>query len=127
MKIAAILIQNAIRILGLVLIILGFLFWTGHSFALVPLHMRLGITLVVLLWVLSVLAIRAKVNPGLIVLSIGWGLLVAVFGMRMGAFLPGRSHEVIRVAHFLFGLIAIGLAESLAARIKRSLPAVSRS
>jgi hypothetical protein len=122
MKIATILIQNAIRILGLVLIILGFLFWTHHSLTLVPLHMRLGITLVVLLWVLAVLAIRAKVNAGLIIVSICWGLLVATFGMRMGTFLPGRSHEIIRVLHFLIGLGAMGFSESLAVRIRKSMP-----
>jgi hypothetical protein len=33
--------------------------------------------------------------------------------------LPGRSHEIIRVVHFLIGLMAIGLSESLASRIKR--------
>lgn len=119
MKTATVILQNAVRILGVVLIVLGFLFWTGHSFSLVPLHMRLGVTLVILLWVLAIIGVRAGVHPGLIVFSILWGLLVAVFGMTMGRFLPGRSHEIIRVLHFLIGLGAIGFSESLAARIKR--------
>ncbi len=114
-----IIVQNAVRILAVILIVLGFLFWTGHSFNLVPLHMQLGVALVVLLWILAGLAIRARVPLGLILSSFLWGLLVVFFGMTMGRFLPGRSHEVIRVLHFLIGLGAIGLAESLAARIKR--------
>ncbi len=128
LRMATIIVQNAVRILGVVLIVLGFLFWTGHSFALVPLHMQLGVALVVSLWVLALIGLRARVSGGLILSGLLWGLLVVFFGMTMGRFLPGRSHEIIRVVHFLIGLGAIGLSESLAARIKRgnrrsSLPA----
>jgi hypothetical protein len=83
--------------------------------------MRLGEALVALLWILAILGIRAKAPAGLIAAAILWGLVVVGFGMTMGGFLPGRAHEVIRVTHFLFGLGAIGLSESLAARIKRAL------
>jgi hypothetical protein len=83
--------------------------------------MRLGETLVALLWIAAILGIRAKVNPGLIVAAILWGFVVVGFGMSMGGFLPGRAHEVIRVAHFLIGLGAIGISESLTARIKRAV------
>jgi hypothetical protein len=124
MKTAAVIVQYAVRLLGLALIVLGFLFWSRTAFSLIPLHMRLGETLVALLWILAILGIPAKAPPGLIAAAIIWGLVVVGFGMTMGGFLPGRAHEVIRVAHFLMGLAAIGLAETLAARIKR---AVSRS
>ncbi len=120
LRTATIIVQNAVRIVGVVLIVLGFLFWTGHSFALVPLHRQLGVALVILLWILAGIAIRAGVPAGLVFSSILWGLLVVFFGITMGQFLPGRSHEVIRILHFLIGLGAIGLAESLGARIKRS-------
>src|ERR1700693_322594 len=119
MKTAAVIVQNAVRVLGLALIVLGFLFWSRTAFSLIPLHMRLGETLVALLWILAILGIRAKASAGLIAASIIWGFVVVGFGMTMGRFLPGRAHEVIRVAHFLIGLGAIGLSESLAARIKR--------
>jgi hypothetical protein len=113
------LLQNAVRILGVVLIVLGFMFWTGHSFNLVPLHMRLGIGLVALLWILAIFGMVARVNPALTIGSILWGALVFIFGMRMGAWLPGPAHEAIRVLHFLFGLVAIGLSEMISVRIKR--------
>jgi ABC-type long-subunit fatty acid transport system fused permease/ATPase subunit len=121
MKTAAAIVQNAVRLLGLTLIVLGFLFWSRTAFSFIPLHMRLGETLVALLWILAILGIVAKAPAGLIAAAILWGLVVVGFGMNMGGFLPGRAHEVIRVAHFLIGLAAIGLAESLAARIKRAL------
>lgn len=119
MKTATLILQNAVRVLGLTLIVLGFLFWSRTAFSLIPLHMRLGETVAALLWVLAILGIRAKAPAGLIAAAILWGLVVVGFGMNMGGLLPGRAHEIIRVAHFLIGLGAIGLSESLAARIKR--------
>jgi hypothetical protein len=120
MKTAAVIVQCAVRLLGLALIVLGFLFWSRAAFSLIPLHMRLGETLVVLLWILAILGIRSRAPAGLIAAAILWGLVVVGFGMTMGGFLPGRAHEVIRVAHLLIGLAAVGLAESIGARIKRA-------
>lgn len=122
MKLATILIQNAVRVLALILIILGISFWSGHACNLVPLHMRLGETLCGLVILLAILGIVARLNPVLTVIAIAWAFVIVIFGMRMGQLLPGPAHELIRVLHLLFGLVAIALAESLAARIKRKLP-----
>src|ERR1700730_13143073 len=121
MKIATRLIQSAIRVLGLMLLVLGFMFWSGRSFELVPVHMRVGEILVSLLWILAAMGLRAGVRPGLVLGAMLYGVVVVAFGMRMGTFLPGRAHEAIRVFHFLLGLGAIGLAESIGMRIKRGL------
>jgi hypothetical protein len=121
MKIATRLIQSAIRVLGLILLVLGFMFWSGRSFELVPVHMRLGEILVSLLWILAAMGLRAGVRPGLVLGAMLYGVVVVAFGMRMGTFLPGRAHEVIRVLHFLIGLGAIGLAESIGVRMRRRL------
>lgn len=120
MRIATVLVQNAVRFIGLILIVLGFLFWTHHSYDLVPVHMYLGIALVILLWIMAGIALAARLKPALPAIAFIWGLLVVYFGMSMGRMLPGAAHEVIRVLHFLIGLGAIGLSESLAARVKRS-------
>lgn len=120
MRLAIVILQNAIRLIGVILIVLGFLFWAKQAYNLVPLHMRLGVAEVILLWAMALLALRARVSLGLVAGAIMWGLLTAYFGMTMGSMLPGRAHEVVRVLHFLIGLGAIGMAESLAARAKRS-------
>lgn len=122
MKTATIIIQNAVRLIGVILIVLGFLFWAGHAFNLVPVHMKLGISLAGLLWILAILGMVARLSPVLTILAILWGALVVFFGMRMGGWLPGPAHEAIRVLHFLIGLAAIGLAEMISARIKRRMP-----
>ena len=124
MKSATLILQNAVRIVGAVLIVLGFLFWTGHAFGLIRLHMDLGFVLVALLWILSLIGARARLPWALVGVSIAWGVLVVAFGTSMGRILQGRSHEVVRVLHFLIGLIAIGLSESLALRIKRRIVSV---
>ena len=119
MKIATLVLQNAVRLLGLVLIVLGFQFWMGRALEMLPLHMRLGEGLVALLWILAALGLRANVRKGLVFGAIVYGLFVFLFAMNMGRFLPGRAHEAVRVLHFLFGLGAMGLAEAIGGRIKR--------
>ncbi|HWE53113.1 MAG TPA: hypothetical protein VG273_25200 [Bryobacteraceae bacterium] len=121
MKIATMIIQNAVRVLGLILLVLGFMFWSGHSFEYVPLHMRLGEILVSLLWIIAAMGLRAGVKPGMVLGAMFYGLIVVAYAMRMTTFLPGSAHEVIRVVHFLFGLGAIGLVEMIGAKIKRGI------
>jgi hypothetical protein len=121
MKIATIVIQNAVRILGLILLVLGFMFWSGHNFDLIPVHMRLGEILVTLLWIIAAMGFRAGVKAGMVLGAMFYGLIVVAFAMRMGRLLPGGAHEVIRIVHFLFGLGAIGLVEMIGAKIKRGI------
>jgi hypothetical protein len=121
MKIATRLVQSAIRVLGLLLLVLGFMFWSGRSLEMVPIHMRLGEILVSLLWILAAMGLRAGVKPGLVLGAMLYGVIVVAFGLRMGTFVPGRAHEAIRILHFLIGLGAIGLAESIGVRMRRRL------
>ena len=103
------------------LLVLGFMFWSGRSLEMVPVHMRLGEILVSLLWILAAMGLRAGVKPGLVLGAMLYGVIVVAFGLRMGTFLPGSAHEAIRILHFLIGLGAIGLAESIGVRIRRRL------
>jgi len=124
MRIATTVIQMLIRLLGLIMIVLGLLFWTGNALALIPVHMLLGIVLVLLLWVQAALAARAGVGAGMVALAFVWGLVVVALGMTQSQLLPGDFHWVIKLLHLLVGMAAIGLAERLATRAKRDrLPA----
>lgn len=110
---------------GLIQIVLGLLFWTGHADALVKVHIAIGLILVFSLWGLAGLAARAGVTPGLVWLAAIWGLIVPVLGLTQTRLLPGGTHWVIQVLHLLVGLAAIGLGQILAARIREVLPASS--
>ncbi len=118
MKTATTVAQMLVRFTGVLLIILGILFWTGNALTLIPVHMLLGFVLVLSLWTLAVLAARAGVPLGPVVLAVVWGLIVPILGVTQGQLLPGSAHWVIQALHLLVGLGAMGQAEGLAARIK---------
>lgn len=118
MKTTATVLQILVRIIGTILIILGVVFWTGNATTLIPLHMLLGITLVLLLWALAILGAIAGVNLGLVAVALIWGLIVPILGLTQERLLPGSMHWIIQVVHLLVGLGAIGLADNLARLIK---------
>jgi hypothetical protein len=120
MRTATTVIGMAIRVLGLVMIVLGLLFWTGNALNLIGLHMLIGIVVVLLLWALAIIAARNGVSLGLVALGIVWGLIVVVLGMTQTRLLPGDLHWIIRVLHLLVGIGALGIAERLAGTIKRA-------
>ena len=120
MKTAATALQMLIRLVGLTLIVLGVLFWTGHDLALIPVHIDIGLGFVLLLWIHALLAARAKVGAGLAVVEIVWGIAVLGLGMMQGQLLPGNAHWLIQALHLLLGAGAIGFAEVLSARMKRA-------
>lgn len=117
MKATATALRIFVGLDGLVLIALGLLFWTGNAGALVPVHMLLGIALVLALWMLAVLAAAAGVNLGLVALAFVWGLIVPALGLTQERLLPGGAHWLIQVLHLLVGITAIALAQVLAMRI----------
>jgi hypothetical protein len=111
-----------VRLTGLVQLVTGLLFWTGNALTLLPLHLLSGLALVLTLWALAALAARAGAGPGLPGLAVLWGVLVVVLGLTQGRLLPGDAHWVIQALHLLVGLVAIGLAQNLAARVRPGRP-----
>jgi hypothetical protein len=103
-----------IRITGLIQIVLGLLFWTNNALSLVPVHMLVGLILVIALWVVAALAGRTGVSMGLVALAVIWGLIVPILGVMQTGLLPGGAHWVIEVIHLLVGLVAMGLGDRLA-------------
>jgi hypothetical protein len=112
-------LQMLIRIGGLLLLLLGALFWSGHALSLVSLHMLVGLLFVLCLWGLAGVGLRAGAPLGLAALVAGWGALVVALGLTQDSLLPGSSHWVVRLVHLLVGITAIGLAEVLGGRIRR--------
>lgn len=120
MKTAITITHTLVRLTGLIQIVLGVLFWTGNALNLIPIHMLVGLVLVLSLWTLAILAARAGLQLSFVVLALVWGLVVVVFGLTQTQLLPGPFHWVIEVLHLLVGLGAIGQAEGLAARSKQA-------
>lgn len=122
MRTSAIAAQMLVRLLGVILVILGVLFWLGAARNLVPLHMALGGVLVLAVWVLAGVGARARVGVGLVVLAVVWGLLTLFVAVRQQTWLPGAGHWIIQVLHLLLGGGAIGFSEAIAGRVKRGVP-----
>ncbi len=118
MRTAMMVIRILIRLLGLIMIALGLLFWTGNAQNFIGLHMLLGIVLVLVLWVQAILAARSGVSLGLVVLAVIWGVVVVALGMTQNRLLPSDAHWVIKVLHLLVGIGALGIADRLAASIQ---------
>ena len=118
-------IQMAIRVVGVVQLVLGILFWTGNALGLVDLHQLLGILLVLGLWTMAALAHRAGVPAGLVAAAAVYGLIVPIVGLTQRELLPGSAHWVIQVIHLLLGIGLLALAENLATRAKARLATVA--
>lgn len=126
MKTAVSIVLWTIRITGVIQIVLGMAFWTNNLYSLLPVHMLVGVILVVALWVLAGLAARMGASLGIVALAVVWGLIVPILGIMQTQLLPGSAHWVIEVVHLLVGLIAIGLGDRLARESKqKSVPALA--
>lgn len=110
-----------VRVDAAALILLGILFWTGNADTLIPVHMTLGIALVLVLWTLAVVAAIAGANLGLVALAFVWGLVTPALGLTQTRLLPDQGHWIIQVAHLLVGLTAIALAQLLARTARRRM------
>lgn len=117
--------QNCVRATGTILLVLGIVIWTGHGAGLVPAHMLLGVLFVLSLWGVAAVGLRARIEYVLPVRLIVWGIVIGWFGMAQSHLLVGDLHWVIRGLHLAVGLIAIGLAETVGARVRRAETAVA--
>jgi hypothetical protein len=120
MKPLASVVQMIVRVSGVVQIVLGLLFWAGTALGLRDLHMLIGIVIVLLLWTLAALAATARVGVALPLTGFVVGLVTVWLGLTQERLVPGGGHWVIRVLHLLVGLAALGLADALGTRVKRS-------
>jgi hypothetical protein len=106
--------QIVARIVVVVQVILGIIVWTGHGDSLIPVHIAVGLLLVVDLWVAVALGLRAGAPVGLAALALLWSVGMPVFGLVQANLVPGDLHVVIEVLHLIVGFIAVGLVEALA-------------
>jgi len=110
-----------LRLCGALAVILGILFWSGNALNLVPIHMLLGLLVVLSLWIVGIG--QAFSSGGSWPLAGGallLGLLVIVVGMTQSSLIVGSFHWVIKVVHLLLGILAVGMGQIAAARWRSS-------
>lgn len=109
-----------IRVAGIAALVMGLVFWSGTGYALLNAHQGLGFLVSGALLLMAVLGFGQRLSPGLLALTLVWGLLVPAIGSMQLRLLPGSGHWVIQVFHLLLGLGAIALAEVVAGRGRRA-------
>jgi hypothetical protein len=115
-----------LRLGVLLALILGIFFWVGSAAdALIPVHMLIGIIVVLSLWVIG---LAQGFNKGgsfsVAVVTFVVGLALAIVGFFQQQWLqrlPDSTHWIIQVIHLLLGITAIGLGEMIVAGTKRRL------
>ncbi len=115
-----------LRLAVLVTLIMGIFFWTGNADNLIPIHMLIGILVVLSLWAVGLA--QGFMKGGSFALAAATfilGLIIAIVGLNQQSWLPGSAHWVIQVIHLLLGLSAIALGEVIYGRTRRRLKAAA--
>lgn len=120
MRTATTIFQMLLRIAGTLALILGIIFWTNNLRNLTPLHMLLGLIIVISLWVLAAMSARAGGPKGFVAVSVLWGAFVLWLGLTQAQLLLGDWHWVIQVLHLVVGIGALAQGERHAAIVKKA-------
>ncbi len=106
----------AVRILGLAMLVMGLIIWTGGADGLIPIHMLVGFAFVLALWADAYVCYRAGVPASLAAGAVVLGLILPVVGLTQQQLLPGGAHVLVQVLHLALGAAAIGLGDAMARR-----------
>jgi hypothetical protein len=109
-----------VRIVGVIELILGLLFWTGDVRSLIPVHMLLGTLVVLALWLLAATASQMGVPAGMAIGAAIVGLLLAIVGFTQTSLVPGGAHWIIQAIHLILGMAAIASGEMIGGRLRRA-------
>jgi hypothetical protein len=112
--------QIVARAIAVVQVALGIYVWTGHGDSVIPVHIAVGLLLVVDLWAAVALGLRAGAPKGLAIVAVVWSVGMPVFGLVQANVLTGDIHVAVQVLHLAIGLIAVGLVEGLARSGRRA-------
>ena len=119
-------IQIIAGIAGLVALVLGLLIWFAQA-NVIGIHMITGLIVTVGLLIFSILALLTSGMRGLGAIGLVYALIVPVFGMTQSSMLVGDLHWIIRVAHLLVGLGAMGLMGAIGTRYTRRKQGVAQA
>ena len=117
-----------LRLFGTLAVILGLLFWVGIGLNLIPVHMLLGLLVVLLLWIVGVGQAFSKSGSWALALgALALGAIVIMLGLRQSSLLVGPFHWVIQVLHLLLGVFAVGVGQISAGRYRKASAGVAAS
>lgn len=83
---------------------LGATIWTGEADQLIPVHILVGVLLVLSLWTIAAIAAWSGVGVALIAGAVAWSIGAALLGLTQEQLLEGDWHWTVQVAHVLIGI-----------------------
>ena len=113
------LLQMIVRITGMILLILGIIFWMGNAHALIRIHILIGTILTIALLALTFLAYHAGVSKWLVLVAAIWALGLPIWGLAQDRIFPAAYLWLAQVLHLICGVGAIGVGEILGAQIRK--------
>jgi hypothetical protein len=118
-----------LRIAGTLALLLGLLFWfITEPQGLVPVHLLLGILVVLAALALGILGLMAPGgNKGMAGAAIVVAILLVIVGFGQENWLshPGDPHWLIQLLHLVVALATIGLGEVTARGLRAARPAAA--
>jgi hypothetical protein len=105
---------------GVLLLVLGLIIWTGKRDQLIPVHVTIGVVLILTLWTIAAIAARSGVPVRTVAFAAAWGLLVVLFGLAQENLLTGSWHWTIQVLHVAISMGAIWWGRRLVQLMRRA-------
>lgn len=127
MRVPVTVVLIAARACFVVQLVLGLTFWTGNALTLIPVHILVGLLLVLCLWTVAAFTLVARTGPVRAGVAAVWGVGVILLGLNQGRLVAGDLHWLIQVLHLVVGVATIAQVEVLARRLAvASHPAQAR-
>lgn len=114
-------LRMAIRIIVLIEVILGILFWLGTARGLTSLHVSLGFLLVLCMLALAGVAATRRAPLSRVIIVVVWALVLPVVGFWQLHVAAPAANVMVQILHLLLGLGAAGVSEQLAARAQTTV------
>jgi len=107
------------RIAGVITLLLGLTFWITSLNSIPGIHMLFGIVFVLSFLILSIMMVFTRGVRLLGAIGIVYALIIPVFGITQAGLLAGDLHWLIRIAHMLVGIGAMGVIQAVYTRYQR--------
>lgn len=105
---------------GAALLALGLMVWTGRADEVIPLHVLIGLVLLLSLWTIAAIAAACGVSRRLVGAAVFWSILTAVLGTTEKTLLAGDLHWTVQVLHLLLGMGVIAWGRLLVLVTRRA-------
>jgi hypothetical protein len=113
--------QWIVRICGILALIFGLLLWAGDlPLTLLPVHILLGVLVVLGLWLLAAVSSQMGIPLGMAAGAALIGVLVLIVGFTQDSLLPGGAHWIMQLLHLILGMAAVASGEMIGGRLRRA-------